>query len=133
MSNLDDLTRMFLEQTLSEKLAEQREAQENEGDDYPVQVQKLRKIYGSFYLDRDYDVGDIVVWKDGLKNRKLPSYGQPAIVVEFLDECKYAEEEETGSMYFHEPLNVRLGFIGPDGDFVSYLFDARKFRKASLQ
>lgn len=90
-------------------------------------------MYESFIMARDYEVGDIVVWKEGLKNRKSPLYGQPAIVMEMLDECEYAEREETGSIYFMEPLNVRLGFIDDDGDFVSYLFDARKFKKAKEQ
>ena len=34
---------------------------------------------------------------------------------------------DSGSPYFREPLDIVLGFVDGDGDFITYHFDSRRF------
>lgn len=72
--------------------------------------------------------GMLAVWKLGLKNRRFPRYGEPAIVVEVLDPPILDHENESGSTYYREPLDLLLGILHKDGDFLVYHFDSRRFQ-----
>lgn len=99
-------------------------------DERPAQsdVSRLKKAYASLMSVTRFEAGDIVQWKDFLKNRRYPEYGQPAIVLEVLSESFFDNEDNTGSPYYREPLDLKLGFFDQDGDFVSYYFDSRRFK-----
>jgi hypothetical protein len=76
--------------------------------------------------------GDRVTWKPGLKNRRVPLPGQPAVVVAVLDEPVFDSEQDSGSTYFRDPLDLVLGVIWDKephrGDFVLFHFDSRRFQ-----
>lgn len=98
----------------------------DEDDFIPRKVAELRtRLQALLTLERPFHVGDRVYWKTGLKHKKRPQR-EPAIVMEILrqpimDEC------ESGSQYYHEPLDIRVGMRDSDGEFISYLFDSRRF------
>ncbi len=75
--------------------------------------------------------GDLVTWKPGLQNRRLPKYGEPAIVLQVLSEPVLDTEKESGSAYFREPLSLVLGVLLDEGnrrgDFLAWHFDGRRF------
>lgn len=72
--------------------------------------------------------GQIVQWKPGLKNRRLPDYGEPVIIMEVLNPAVYDTSKEiAGSNLYREPLTLVLGLNDADGDFVFYHFDGRRF------
>lgn len=71
--------------------------------------------------------GALVQWKAGMKNRKTPDYGEPMIVVELLEQPIIDTTFDSGSVYFRERLNLVLGFLDEDGDFLMLHFDARRF------
>lgn len=76
--------------------------------------------------------GEIVQWKSGLKNRRLPDYGEPAIVMEVLNPAVYdASKDMVGSNLFREPLTLILGLNDADGDFLCYHYDGRRFEVAN--
>ena len=79
-----------------------------------------------------YLPGDLVTWKPGLKNHRLPRYGQPAVVVETLETPVFSNEQEDGSTYFREPLDLVLGLIWdaspPRGELFTFYFDSRRFQ-----
>jgi len=89
----------------------------------------LREAFTTFQLENTFKVGDIVRWKNGMKNRLRPAYSEPAIVIEF-NSSKPALLNEKGSEtpYFREPLDLQLGLLDKDGDFVIYYFDSRRFQ-----
>lgn len=93
------------------------------------EMEKLKDAFRRFSCKEQFSIGDIVVWKNGLKNRKRPAYGAPAIVVETFSVPYFDEEEATGSPYFREPLDLRLGLIDEAGDFVTYVYDSRRFER----
>ncbi|QQS52911.1 MAG: hypothetical protein IPM89_08125 [Candidatus Competibacteraceae bacterium] len=72
--------------------------------------------------------GMLAMWKPGLKNRRFPAYGQPAMVVDVLDPPRLDHEDEAGSPYYREPLNLLLGLLWETGDFLVYHFDRRRFQ-----
>ena len=92
----------------------------------------LRERFQSFTRREAFRAGDVVGWKAGLKNRRWPTYGKPAIVVEVLESPIYDTEKDSGDAYFREPLDLAVGvFIeeGPHrGDFVVWHFDSRRLQ-----
>ena len=75
--------------------------------------------------------GMLAVWKPGLKNRRVPRYGEPVVVVALLDEPIVNPDQESGSPYFREPLDLLLGVVrGDDREFLVYHADRRRFQPA---
>lgn len=78
---------------------------------------------------RPFQVGDVVVWKDGLSNKKRPAYGEEVVVTQVI-EGVYGAERDDGHPYFREPLTLTIGMTDSDDDFVEYHVDGRRFRHA---
>lgn len=72
--------------------------------------------------------GMLATWKPGLKNRRFPTYGHPAIVVEQLSTPILDHETEAGMTYYREPLDLLLGILHREGDFLVFHFDSRRFQ-----
>ncbi|MEZ5577718.1 MAG: hypothetical protein R3F44_19590 [Candidatus Competibacteraceae bacterium] len=73
--------------------------------------------------------GMLVTWKPGLKNRRFPRYGEPVVVVGLLDAPIVNPDDESGSPYFQEPLDLLLGVVrGEDRQFLVYHADRRRFQ-----
>lgn len=91
---------------------------------------RLRALYERLTNGREQGLclGQLAMWKPGLKNRRFPAYGQPAVVVDLLDPPRVDHEDEAGSPYYREPLDVLLGILRKDGDFLVYHFDRRRFQ-----
>lgn len=72
--------------------------------------------------------GDIIEWKPGLRNRRFPQYGEPFVVVEVLTIPIIDEAAESSGPYWKEPLDLRIGLVGPSGDFSMYYMDSHRVR-----
>lgn len=73
--------------------------------------------------------GMLAMWKPGLKNRRFPRYGEPVIVVGLLEQPIINPDQEAGSPYFHEPLDLLLGVVrGEEQEFLVYHADRRRFQ-----
>ena len=65
-----------------------------------------------------------------MKNRRKPYVGQPAVVMESLKtprEDTSPSDSSAATPYFHEPLDLILGLLDSDGDFLVFHFDSRRF------
>lgn len=93
-------------------------------------TEHLRILYERLTNGRERALrpGMLATWKPGLKNRRFPAYGQPAIVVERLSAPLLDHETESGMTYYREPLDLLLGILYRDGDFLVYHFDSRRFQ-----
>lgn len=80
-----------------------------------------------FTKSYEFKRGDLVRWKKGFQNKALPRENEPAIVIDVLQNPVMDNEENGGSAYFQEPLNLILGVLDPDGDFLTFHFDKRRF------
>jgi len=77
-----------------------------------------------------FQPGDLVQWKAGLKNKRLPALDQLAVVVDMLPVPITDEDKGSSGSYFLEPLDMKLGMVDDDGDFVIFHYDSRRFTKA---
>lgn len=76
--------------------------------------------------------GMLAQWKQGMKNRKEPAYGEPVIVLEVLPEALLDDSFDSGSVYFRERLDLVLAFHDEDGEFVALHCDSRRFEAYDL-
>lgn len=100
------------------------EEKESYGEEY---IAKVKMACTSLLKKESFQVGQLVKWKENLKNRKLPYKTQPAIVVAVLDKPIFSDEKESGSPYFLEPLDIVLGLLIDDNTFLTFYYDSRRF------
>jgi len=125
-SGENELTLELLMRLLSE--LEVKSEDESPGDYGESYIQKLQALYESFSKEIEFKPGQLVVWKDGLQNKKLPHKNQPAIVVKVLDSPLF-EDKDSGTPYFQEPLDLVLAVIGENkGELLVFYYDKRRFR-----
>lgn len=95
-------------------------------------AQALRARVDCLHRRNEFRPGDLVCWKPGLRNRRVPRPGRPAVVVEVLADPVLDGGKDSGDAYFREPLDIVLGlFIDQGrhrGDFITWHFDSRRFQ-----
>jgi len=121
IKNLDDAKPEDVLKILSQLKIEEKERIYN--DEY---IEQLKSTKQNFLKIHNFNEGDIVKWKIGLKNRKLPRKNQPAIVLEILTTPIY-DDYSSGTPYFREPLDIALGIIDDGNDFMVFYYDKRRF------
>lgn len=125
-----DIIRLLAESTPVQKAELLRLLQPNLEDENPyteLDVQYLKTVRDRFLLPSAFTEGQVVKWKKGLKNRRLPKEKQPAIVMDVPSQPLIDSQRDVGSPYFHETLDIVLGVIDEEGDFVTFFFDRRRF------
>ncbi|MDB9371854.1 hypothetical protein [Nodularia sphaerocarpa] len=100
------------------------EEENSYGEEY---TDKLKIACNNLLQKESFQVGQLVKWKEYLKNRKIPHKKQPAIVVAVLDEPITSSEDESGSPYFLETLDIILGIMIDDNTFLTFYYDSRRF------
>lgn len=91
------------------------------------EARELKAACASLNSPNDFKVGDLITWKEGMRNRKFPVDGDPCVVTAVLPEIVFGGDEETGSMYYREPFNIKIGTFDRDGDFIEHHVDGRRF------
>src|SRR5437588_5505414 len=86
-------------------------------DEEPVaeHARRLNDLADGLDRPHTFRKGQLVRWKAGLKNRKVPAYNEAAVIREVLpapvfDRCE--EASCAGSPYFGEPLTLILAVFG---------------------
>jgi hypothetical protein len=91
--------------------------------------QKLTRGFESMLARHLFKPGQLVRWKEGLKNKSLPEYNTPAIVWETLPAAIFDNTKTivAGSRYFREPLDIVLGVIDEETSaFILLHYDSRR-------
>jgi len=101
--------------------------QASASDVTPRLLEQLRSRHELLCREEHFMPGDIVTWKEGLRNKKHPEPGTAALVVKILDHTIYDTGAGAGSPYFNEPLGFVIGIIDDDGDFLCFHSDPRRF------
>ncbi|MCK5720730.1 MAG: hypothetical protein KAH84_12395 [Thiomargarita sp.] len=97
-------------------------------ENVPEHINKLCMAKDEFNKVYDFKSGELVVWKQGLKNKIKPALNEPAIVMQILDiPLRDQGEQDSGTPYFNEPLDLGLGLIDNNGDFNIFHYDKRRF------
>lgn len=81
----------------------------------------------AYNVRHNFEVGQLVMWKDGLKNRVRPDYGQPAIVVEVLEAPVVHPTAESLTSDLQDKLDIVLGVMTEDNLFAFFHFDRARF------
>jgi hypothetical protein len=100
-----------------------------DGGEDPAEARKrmLKQLADRLDEHHAFAKGQFVAWKPGLKNRKFPDYGEPAIVTAVLPAPVYdPDEASSASPYFQEPLSIVVG-VHRDDDFLEFRIDGRRF------
>jgi len=91
------------------------------------------KKYVDLYREAESFVpGDLVVWKEGMKNKLLPDYGEPIVVLEIFP---LVRGDADGSVYGCEPLNMRCLVLKnhDNGTFMEFAYDSNRFTMYNLK
>ena len=115
-----DLIKVLLRNSLEEK--------RNQDLDNQNKVELLKRLKALYEMKNELLVGDLIKWKSQLKNKKLPEYNEPAIILEILDEPIYDTKAEIGSTYFNEKFDIKVG-VFRDNSFLTFYFDSNRFEK----
>ena len=86
--------------------------------------QMLEIAFKTLRVTHHFRPGQFVRWKQGMKNKALPAYGDPVIVMEVLSSPVFDRKGgvESESPLFREPLDLVLGlFTRNDEDFLLML------------
>lgn len=128
-SSRELLQRIGMELDLSADLGLDDESAESSDHELAL---ALRARVASLHRRHVFMPGDLVCWKPGLCNRRVPRPGRPAVVVEVLHEPVLDDEKDSGGPYFREPLDIVLGMFVEQGrhrgDFITWHFDSRRFQ-----
>jgi hypothetical protein len=97
-----------------------------------LRQRELKELAGRLDQFHAFAKGEFVKWKPGLKNRKFPDHGEPAIITAVLsipvfDPC----ENGAASPYFQEPLTLIIGTYRDD-DLLEFHVDGRRFEPFEL-
>jgi hypothetical protein len=115
-----ELIKILLKKALQDK--------NNQTHDSDEKIEFLKKLKSLYDKKNDFQVGDILIWKKQLKNRKFPDYNEPIIVFEILEDPIFDQKDGLGSPYFNERNDIRAGVYRDDTLLIFY-FDSQRFEK----
>lgn len=92
-----------------------------------MSIERIKQLQDRMNEKNHFKAGDLVRWKEGLRNRRFPDYGTPTLVAEVKPEPIFENLDDSGAPNFGEPLDLVLVNLDSDGDLVHYHFDSRRF------
>lgn len=87
----------------------------------------LEQLAASYNKKHTFKAGDTVRWKPGMRITSRPKYSETGIVIEILKEPFRNDKAETGTPYFMEPQDIRIGLTDERGTLIIYHFDSSRF------
>lgn len=85
----------------------------------------LKAKLASLNVKHDFKVGDLVQYKSGLDNKKIPK-GNVAIISKILPTPIIGDKGDSGSAYFKEALDVVVLEISSNNTATEYHLDSRR-------
>lgn len=92
----------------------------------------LKKCYDALTGKKHtFEPGQLVQFKEGL------AYGRfqegPFVVLEVLPEPVYDDKQESSQAGYRAPLDIQVGTLDRDGDFLHWYYDSRRFEPYVIQ
>jgi hypothetical protein len=131
LAAVEELTANDIDRIFSEHHARMSERNGEESSPHRWRIATLRNAYHR-YTDDTYPPlapGEIVVWKAGLRNRGVPSYGEPAIVVDVFDNSVEKMVEHRGQAISLDIIDIVIGTYDEDGDFLLVCTDSQRLER----
>lgn len=101
---------------------------ELDDNDPADRADKLRQAYKELTMTHSFHEGGLVTWKPGLKNKRQPAEGEPVLITALLEEPLMDGDQNAGSAYYREPLDIRALTLDSDGDAIEFYLDSRRMR-----
>lgn len=95
-------------------------------------IEILKKCLKDYSTPIKFNIGDIVYWKENLKNRRFPEYNDPSIILDVLEKPIFDSSNDSGDSGFKEPLTIKLGTLireNNESRFVVFYYDGNRFCK----
>lgn len=86
---------------------------------------RLKALFERLEDHNSFKVGDVVGWKDGLKNRTQIPYGKPMVVVA-IDPHHVNPETDVYAHGYRERLDLGVGIIDGDDEFMIVWIDSER-------
>lgn len=86
----------------------------------------LIELYKVLQKEHTFSKGQLVRWKEHMRNAKSPDYGAPAIVTQVCEPF-FDESQGMGTPYYKEPLDIRIGMMDREGDFLEFWANSKRF------
>ena len=105
----------------------QREEDEKKYNEYTRQAtyqSDLLAAFETFQADEEFVPGQLVQWKAMMKNRRMPAYSAPAIVVAMIDD---PPRIDTDGETITELDDMILGFLDGEQSFLTFAFPHQRF------
>ena len=112
---------------LAEFFEDRRRIEEQKYEEFARSAEyasELRDAFALFSRSEDFAPGQLVQWKPGLRNRAMPTYGAPAVVIDYLDDLQVTDSE---GHRLTEARDIHLGVLDGDGDFMTYTYNSARF------
>jgi hypothetical protein len=92
-----------------------------------IEARRIVDLFSDMNESSRFRKGDLVTWKQGLKNGRYPQKNYPAIVTRVYEKPISRSDMESGSNHFREPLDLVI--LVDTGDEVSeFHVDSRRFK-----
>ena len=125
LSNSDESDNEQLLKALISRIGSEREGRQIV--DMEKHIANLKTYVEKYNEAVTFKAGNIVQWKEGLKNKRLPQYDEPCVVIEVLNEPIFDKEAPLASPYYGEKLDLKLGLLGDNGEFFTFHYDKNRF------
>ena len=133
LKELSELTDNDIDRIFSEhhaRMSFRSGGNDEEPSPHRWRIAALRDAYTRYTADADpLAPGDIVLWKSGLRNRGLPKYGEPAIVMETFDHAVEKMIEHGGQAIGIDLIDTVIGAYDDDGDFLMACTDSQRLER----
>jgi hypothetical protein len=106
------------------------EERERENNKYIGQARKaeyprhLKSAFDAYSTPETFVPGQLVQWKQLMKNRVYPRYGSPAVVVAYFESPQIKDRD--GDL-MSEPNDIILGILDGELDFQVFSFSSKRF------
>jgi hypothetical protein len=92
-------------------------------------IQDPNRLLKAFITYRDqagFEPGDLVTWKPGFRNRRVPDYGQPCVVFQKFKKYKKSILTVNKIQAIEDRVNMECAAFDDDGDLYVFLCDSQR-------
>ncbi|ROS58462.1 hypothetical protein EDF42_3708 [Curtobacterium sp. PhB172] len=90
----------------------------------PDYVDNLSNALRVYQREEQFNVGDLVTWKPGMRTKQLPIYDAPAIVIEYIT----SPIEPSAFFPEQEREDLRVGLLDGQDTFHVFSFPSSRFQ-----
>ncbi|VXB34106.1 hypothetical protein [Aeromicrobium sp. 9AM] len=118
---------LSLDRNFAEFIEEQRRLHVKKYEDFARRTEypsRLAEAFGSYSALQKFQPGQLIQWKPLMKNRPMPAYGAPIVLIEYLSEPQAVDGDGDP---LEEPRDIRIGLLNGDGNFAVYTYNSARF------